>query len=245
MPDAAPPRYSWSPGVIAQVVALPEAGSAAFWAAVEHTDRFSGQLLHPETLVIIIRRLKAAGDQEGVRRTATALVQRWEWWVNDRAWKLFPGSPEDRDDFKNSLYAQLIEELLRPAEVFWEANFIHALTCLASDVARPLRRARRVLTEADLRRDTDREGEPVLDMVDPAPGLDSAVMVQEALALLDGPERTAVYLYIVEGWPIVDNRGGGPSVSRHLGVTDRTVRNYISRGLDKLRAHYTEQGVTR
>lgn len=130
-----------------------------------------------------------------------------------------------------------------PEEAFWEANFIHTLTYLAYDVARPLRRARRVLTEADLWRDTDPEGVSVLDMADPAPDLESTIIVQEALGLVDGPERTAVFLHIVEGWSIVDNRGG-PSVSRHLGVTDRTVRNYISRGLDKLRAYYTGPGVT-
>src|SRR5688572_28500649 len=93
MPDAAPPRYSWSPQVAAQIAALPEPGSAAFWSAVEHADRFSSQSLHAETLVIIIRQMKTAGDSEGVRRATTALVVRWESWVNDRAWKLFPRSP--------------------------------------------------------------------------------------------------------------------------------------------------------
>lgn len=85
MLDTAPQRYSWTPQVATQVAALPVAGSTAFWAAVEYADRFSSQSLHAETLVIIVRRLKAAGDGDGVRRATTALVLRWEGWVNDRA----------------------------------------------------------------------------------------------------------------------------------------------------------------
>jgi DNA-directed RNA polymerase specialized sigma24 family protein len=135
--------------------------------------------------------------------------------------------------------------MLDPAEEFWEANFLHALMCLAADTARPFQRAQRVVAESRLPYGDDSgPGFSWLERADPGPGPEDVALVREALGLLDEPERTAVYLHILEDWPVVDSRGG-PSVSRHLGVSDRTVRNYLTRGLSKLRAHYAGQEAPR
>ncbi|MCX6021599.1 MAG: sigma-70 family RNA polymerase sigma factor [Chloroflexi bacterium] len=232
-------RYALTSRVAAEAAQLPPLGSAEFWRAIENTERSSR--LRAETVVIALRRVQAAGDAAGVQRAATALVLGWESWIRNLAWRQFPRSEDDREDFINSMYVELLERALDPTQGFWEANFVHALRMLGYTVFRQLQRGRRMLTESDL--DVDREADVVtspLEQTDPQADTPGSAFVREALGYLDEPYRSAVYYHYVEGWPVVNRLPGGPSIARLLGVSDRQVRTYVRRGLEQLRDRYGE-----
>jgi DNA-directed RNA polymerase specialized sigma24 family protein len=161
--------------------------------------------------------------------------------VLKQAWRWFPKSEADRDDMRQEVHAQLWKELCDPMERFWEVRFYHALKCLCFDVATRLTRAGQ--SEEPWPRHIDEAGEAVeLDVEDPDPvDPDEQVFVAQALGRLDEPVRTAVYLSVIEGWPTHSQDPSVVTISRVLGVTDRTVRNYLNVGLATLREWHLEE----
>ena len=59
----------------------------------------------------------------------------------------------------------------------------------------------------------------------------------DALAVLTEAERTAVYLVYVEGLPEESDDPERLSAARVLGVTGRSVRNYLRRAKEKLKRY--------
>ena len=57
---------------------------------------------------------------------------------------------------------------------------------------------------------------------------------------LPEPIRTAIYLRFWEKWPENSIDPARVSIAKHLGVTDRTVRNYLRSGIALLRASLEE-----
>lgn len=142
---------------------------------------------------------------------------------------------------RQAVHYQLWKELCDPTERYWEVRFYHALRCLCYDVAQRLSRMGKgekpwpnyvdeegVLTEVEVQ-------DP--DPVDP----DEQIFIEQTLGRLDEPIRTAVYLRVVEGWQIHSQDPSTITISRVLGVTEKTVRNYINRGLTELQDWYVKE----
>lgn len=67
------------------------------------------------------------------------------------------------------------------------------------------------------------------------------VMLQAALAQLEEPYRTAYLLRHYEGWPIEDRDPAIQTISRRFDKTPRTIRNWLSRADETLKAWRGEQ----
>jgi DNA-directed RNA polymerase specialized sigma24 family protein len=139
------------------------------------------------------------------------------------------------------VHYQLWKELCDVKERYWEVRFYHALKCLCFDVARRLSRTGK--GELSWPAYVDEEGDLVEvdfadpDLVDP----DERIFVAQALGRLDEPMRTAIYLRYIEEWPIHSQNPGALTISSALGVTDRTVRNYVKLGRKRLREWFDRE----
>ena len=74
------------------------------------------------------------------------------------------------------------------------------------------------------------------------PSADLALI--ELLAPLDGDVRRAMYLH-AQGYKARSKSPDEPTISRMLGVTDRTVRTYLREGERILRARALTAGTTK
>ena len=72
-------------------------------------------------------------------------------------------------------------------------------------------------------------------IADTAPGPETLMQHQGAVARLTDNERMAVYLKFIEGLPEESDDPERVTVSKLLGVTGRSVRNYLRRAEAKLR----------
>ena len=73
-------------------------------------------------------------------------------------------------------------------------------------------------------------------IADTGPSAQAKVEQAEALSLLNENERRAVYLCYVEGLPEESEDPTKLSAAKVLGVTGRSIRNYLRRAKDKLQA---------
>jgi DNA-directed RNA polymerase specialized sigma24 family protein len=110
-----------------------------------------------------------------------------------------------------------------------------------ADAADRLRRQRQ--HERPFKRGLSDEGDPWNEeetLADPL-AVEPALLVPEALAQLDGNVRRALFLK-VQGFKERSNDGNEPTISSLLGVSDRTVRNYLRAAEATLRP-WLERGL--
>lgn len=221
------------PEVEAEISALPMGTGVNFQVAVAQADA-------PETLVHGIRRLRRAGDNEGAHALVDVLIELATPLLERAARRQFPHSEDDRQDALQLVALQLWREVIdtSPQEEFWEINFKHMIVRASSDAAGKIRRQRE--HERPFHRSDDGTWDEELLHPDPAFG-DSAdhsfldgVVWSEALAQLDGNVQRAIYLK-AKGMKIASKNPHEQTISAVLGVTDRTVRNYLREGEDILR----------
>jgi DNA-directed RNA polymerase specialized sigma24 family protein len=237
------PGYQHLHKVQRQIAALPPLGSEPFWLRAQAPEEDPETPLAAETLVYCLRQFLGRGDRASARRVAELLLPRCARTVNKQARNWFSQLAQDQEDMRQEVHCQLWQELCDARERYWEARFYHALKCLGFDVARRL--ARTGEREQPWPSYVDEEGDLVdvdfedPDLVDP----DERVFLAQALGRLGEPLRTAIYLRYVEEWPIHSQNPAALTISSVLGVTDRTVRNYIKSGRKGLREWFdTETG---
>ncbi len=192
-----------------------------------------------ETLVRAIRRLIRAGREAEATVLEDILLRRAERVIARVARNQFADSPSDREDAIQEVTLRLWQKVgdCSPKEEFWEANFYGAVAHVCSNVADSIRRVRG--RERQFDRGENEEGIPrdeEAEVADPDE-MDTALYAPEALALLDGDRRRAIQLDML-GFKQKSNNPQEPTISSLLGVSDRTVREWLREAKATLREYH-------
>ncbi len=202
-------------------------------------------------LVINIRRLKAEGNMDGVRRLAAVLLYRCA-----PAFQRHSQGLRHRPDLREEAIANMGEHLLResqnPDEVFMTQNFVHYLRCLCIDEfnrvlrqeglyyrrdaeGRPSGRPQhvpRALVEPLRPASPDDEGTQMADVADPEDQYETLHAEDESMRILtylqDPLDRTIMLLRAIEGMKWDD-------IAEVCKRTERTVRLRYERARAYLR----------
>ncbi len=194
-----------------------------------------------ETVVHGIRRLVRAGRDGAVQDACALLIARCTPLLAAIA-RSQPVAPGEHEDLVQAATLQMWQEVcdLAAQHEFWEVHFNYMLRIACRDAAERLRRQRR--HERPFRRRETDDGElwdEADTLVDPTAG-EPALIVPEALAQLDGNVRRAFWLK-TQGYKERSKDASEPTISSLLGVSDRTVRNYL-RSAEEILRPWIEQG---
>jgi RNA polymerase sigma factor (sigma-70 family) len=227
--------YRRRPEVEAEIRALPDPGDPTFRAAAEAAQA-------SETLVYAIRALVRTGREAAANSLADALIQRAAPLVARLARNQFLRSPADQEDLMQMTAVQMWQEVFdtRGTQEFWEVHFKWMVSISCSEAADRLRAqraherpfARGVTSEGD----TWSEEDTLADPHEP----ETRFFLNEALAQLDDNVRRAVYLKF-QGFKEASKDPTEITISRLLGVSDRTVRTYLRTG-ERLLREWMEAG---
>lgn len=229
-------NYVREPQVVADIVALRAQPPSEFWRRAAITDFREADCPRLESLVYCLREFQRRGESTEAWRIIEVLERRIAGTITRYLARLYLSADqreEITDDLVTTLYAEWLSDA--PAHEFWEVRFQVCLKRKMIDVAT---RHRRIATaEVSLSRpESEAEGlsDPLEQMPDPtARDPQTAAIVLAALDSLPEPLRSAFYLYHAEQWT-------EESIARHLGVTSRSVRNYLRRAEQRL-AEWHEQ----
>jgi DNA-directed RNA polymerase specialized sigma24 family protein len=201
-----------------------------------------------ETLTYYLRR----SNQEGASKDCSAIMKSIVRRVSPRLarlariWRL--GYPPDlAEDVADHLLTLLYDALLNDTEAhrFWEIRFWVCFNRMATKALKQ-RRADLDLILAD-------EGDAEDDSLDPDRFSDNRsksysrdnpetrAIISDALSRLPEPLKTAFLLRHWSGYPVDISSDGSPSISSIMGVSDRSVRNYLSRAEKELSMWRSEE----
>jgi DNA-directed RNA polymerase specialized sigma24 family protein len=227
--------------VEAEIVALPEVTDAGFRTAAINAQA-------AETIVHAIRRLQRAGDVEGAKALIEPLLERATPVVDRVMRSQFPARDPraigDREDASLQVAEQLWREVFdtSPGQEFWEVFFERMVRVACSEAAGKIRKQRE--HERLLAHGEGEEGgswDEAQSLPDPRAG--DPLFLSEALADLPPDVARALYLK-AQGYQAHSNDPSEQTISRILGVTDRTVRSYLRRGEAALRRWLDAGGAT-
>ncbi len=231
--------YTREPEVEEQVRHLSALPDRARRERLMITDRAHPGFVREEALVYWLRAYHVRADDGVAWQIADLLAQRTASHIRRKLsrWRL---SADEKEECARDLFADLCSALFRhdPAAEFWEVRFWVCLDRRLWNLAQK----RQAAADSELRladREDSEEGgsaDPLQQVPDAGPGPETLAEHRDALGTLTENERLALYLRYVEGWPEESENPDQPSVARVLGVTGRTVRNYLRRAEVKLRA---------
>ncbi len=194
-----------------------------------------------ECLVYLIRAAVREGRHDWVDELAPRLLGRCERSLQ-RSIRGFDtvGEEEAREETLGRLAVLLVEP--GNGADFFEVRFDLALKRLRIDVCRQVRRRREPLVAiegVDEERGGDAGLDRLTDEIDEGSlprNLDAEerLCLQQALSRLTEVERRALILHRVMGVPIASKKPGISTLVEILGVSERTVRNYLRRAESKI-----------
>jgi DNA-directed RNA polymerase specialized sigma24 family protein len=202
------------------------------------------QRAREETLVYFLREYTVRGEDGTAWEIAEALSKRIALHIQRamRRWRL---TPEDEKDCVQDLYAALWEALFRRDETseFWEVRF---WVCLDRRLWNLIEK-RQATADAEVRPGdespamSDNEMESGLErilskMSGTDAGPEALALRRDALKSLNENEVRAIYLVYIAGLPEESEDPLRPSAAKALGVTGRSIRNYLKRAKEKLTA---------
>lgn len=202
-------------------------------------DREDAEYLLSECLVYLIRLAVREGRRGPIDDLSVILLSRCERSLR-RSVRGFDdvGEEEAREDILGRLALMLVDP--GDGADFFEVRFDLALKRLRIDVCRQVRRRRAPLVAID-GADEEDGNDSRLDRMDVDPealpaSLDAeqAAFFKEALKLLTEQERKALVLHHVVGVPIASKKPGITTLVDLLGVSERTVRNFLRRAERKI-----------
>lgn len=232
--------YTREPMVEAQIRHLSALTERARRERLFILDRAHADFVREEALTYFLREYAARGDEETAWRIAERLVERIAGHVQRKLarWRL---PQDDADDCARDLFIVLCEALFdRSATAeFWEVRFWVCLDRRLWNMVEKRQATRdNELRQADRREDAERTDDASSDLLariaDTGFSPQEMAERREALEMLTENERLAIYLRHVEGLPEESEDPLRPSVARVLGVTGRSVRNYLRRAEAKL-----------
>jgi RNA polymerase sigma factor (sigma-70 family) len=215
-----------------EIAALPEGTDAEFHAAVARATAL-------ETIVHGVRRAKRASDDAGAAALAELLIDRMAPILASEAWRLCPRSEADRKDVVQAATEKIWHKIfdLSPQQECWEVHFRRMVKFACSDAADDLRKQR--VHEEPFERSEDGSWDEETNVedrdedVNPEQRVISESLELEALSHLDGNVRRAFYLKYRHDLT-------EKMIASVLGVSDRTVRTYLRRAEQTLRAAFRQ-----
>lgn len=196
-----------------------------------------------ETLVYFVREYDRHGQKQVAWDLLESLVSRLSGHIGRELakWRL-PQS--EQEECAEALIAQLYERVFShdPSEEFWEVRFWVCLDRRLHALAEKLQRVRdrEIRPADDIGSESDKNAcgaEGVFaGLADPTASPETLVLRKELLARLSGLERDAVFLKYIEKMPEESGDADRVTIATVLGVTGRTVRNYLRRAEKKLLA---------
>jgi RNA polymerase sigma factor (sigma-70 family) len=212
-----------------QIGELATATPEVFFASTSKLDANAGDIPRAETLVYFVRELIGLGDTTGAWRIVGTLIRRIDPNMRRFLSRLYGLNSQQKDEIVDDMAALLYAEWLslEPAHEFWEVRF---WVCLKRKLIEIIEKHKRIYAneqpfaafEPGINADSMDQIEDVY-AVDP----EQAAIFKSAIECLPDPLRTAFYLYHFVDWP-------EKSIAKHLGVTDRSVRNYLTRARMRL-----------
>jgi RNA polymerase sigma factor (sigma-70 family) len=196
--------------------------------------------LQEETLVWALRacwQSDSDEDKETAWEIAACLVERISGHINRKLarWRL---SASDAEDCTRDLFAELFEVLFDTTEKaeFWEVRF---WVCLDRRLWNLIEKRQAIADREESEADEtlgETEGleARLLRIADTNLGPEAQAEYKAALTVLNDTERQAVYLKYIEGLPEESEDPTRLTVAKILGVTGRSVRNYLRRAEKKL-----------
>ena len=193
--------------------------------------------LREETLVYALRECAIRGDEEMAWQLAELLTERVSGHIARQLakWRL---PQEDADDVTRDLFALVFDALFSQEATgeFWEVRFWVCLDRRLWNLIEKRQAGLDVQLTESAETETSEGGESsLLRIAESGPGPEALAEYGEALTALAEHERLAVYLKYIEGLPEESDDPERQSVAKILGVTGRTVRNYLRRAEQKLR----------
>lgn len=195
--------------------------------------------LREETIVYFIRDCCLRGDADTAWQLAETLMDRVLLHIQRRLahWRL---SPEDAEDCARDLFSDMAEALFDTdvAQEFWEVRF---WVCLDRKLYNLIEKRQRT-EDAEIRpsdqtadEGDDRDSDRLLSqLVDPSARPEEMAEFAEARRLLTDTEWDAIYLVYYLGLPEESEDPDRETAARTMGVTGRSIRNYLKRAKTKL-----------
>lgn len=191
--------------------------------------------LREETLVVALRTYARCGDDALAWSLAELLLSRVSGHIARQLskWRM---PPEDADDVTRDLFSVLFDALFSRDESaqFWEVRFWVCLDRRLWNLCEK-RQAQLDARQPESAETVESGDELLLRIADLGPSPESLTEQRVAMESLSETERLAVYLKYIEGLPEESEDPTRVSVAKLLGVTGRSVRNYLRRAEKKLR----------
>ncbi|HEY3332945.1 MAG TPA: sigma-70 family RNA polymerase sigma factor [Capsulimonadaceae bacterium] len=234
-PDAI--EYAAEPRVAAEIARLSGLPSRRLLAALGASD----ENVQEETLVHFLRACHAAGDSAASGEIARIITGRIAGSLARlaRAWRL--SAPRDLmedviDEVLTDVYEQLFDS--SPKFAFWEVRF---WVCFNRRAINVMRRRRGELDQVAADEEFDEDSEELhMESVEPSRlRFDEPMgraLLADALGHLPQEVRTAFMLKHWSGYVEESSDSGETSIATLMGVSGRTVRNYLTRATRDLAA---------
>jgi RNA polymerase sigma factor (sigma-70 family) len=214
-----------------QIRLLLQKSAPEFWQRARQPDHTRPDWVQEETLVSILRIWNRRGEGEGAWKIAELLLERSARFIRQHVtcWKQL--SAAQIVECVRDVQAQMLQDLFddgRGCE-FWEVRFWLCLKRRLLNIVQKYRVTAENERQPNPIEDDEGHSTDYFDRVAAPSGLSpqQRVEIGEALALLTEDERAAFVLYHYEDWP-------QQQIAAHLHVTDRTVRNLLSRAQQRL-----------
>lgn len=233
--------YERLPEVEAQVRHALALEEAALVAAMQHGYESPGHI-KDETLCYLIRERLSAGRFEAANAVTEVLLRRHARTIRRRIRR---GGVDERhrEDCAGEIVSQLLTELYdvgSDRSDFAQVRFGLFFEKLSNGVIsrfRTLQRRERQAESVVSMQDDKTEEIDLLDTLadEHALSAEGRVLARDALARLPDHLREPFLLRYFAGWQIESDSPTEPSISRHLNVTPRTVRNRLRDAESNLR----------
>jgi RNA polymerase sigma factor (sigma-70 family) len=225
--------YERLPEVEAQVKRALALEEATLVAEMQH-DYKSPAHIKDETLCYLIRERVRAGRYEAADIIVEVLLRRHVGTIRSRIGR---GGVEERhrEDCAGEIVSQLLTELFDTASddsEFAQVRFGLYFERLSKVVIGKFRRLQQQERQAESVTFTRNDRTEEIDLLDTladehALSAEERIVMRDALAYLPADLREPFLLRYFDGWQIESDSPTEPSISRHLNVTPRTIRNRL------------------
>jgi DNA-directed RNA polymerase specialized sigma24 family protein len=200
----------------------------SFLELVEQRDETSSDYFPPEALIYFIRRANRVGNKRLVNTMMQELYVRCRPLVLGRVRSFVK---ETRKEIIQEVLTKIASDLLDPGDVadFAEVSFWLYLKRLTIDVVRQRvseLNSPEVSVDGRLS-DDDERSELIANIPASSLSLDQIVQLNEGLALLPPKQRQAFIMRHAYDMKIESKNPDEMTLSRHFGVTEKTIRNWL------------------
>ncbi len=231
--------YTREPQVVAQILTMQGLEDSEFWRRVSLENHLDPDCPFPESLVCWIREFMDRGDSRRAWDVVTALERRVARIVDRGLTRVYDLRQDQIEDLTLDLITNLYHEWLslEPPHEFWEIRFIF---CLKRKL---ISHVRRFIRDRDIEVDLAGGIQSAADAEDPLSRLsdqrsidtENAAIANVALDQLGYPLNRAFFLYHY-------GELTQEQIAKVLGVTERTVRNWLRKAEDLLEIRRSQEG---